>query len=333
MKITKRQTPDPKRTAKPSVPKVTSALLQEGEATSNLTDAYEDSGEQKNTSQEPIWWEKTVEYLFALQYLKDYKVICPLAGTHERAGDVIAGTGTKWCLIEFKRYPPTKAEKIRASENVKFKGTPDAKKNLDEFRAADGMDKILVFHHIAFGKPLKTRPSITLGAHDYWDSAASRTLNSLLATGTRDGDLFFQYIKLFVAAKGGGKDGDRGSNGGGPDAPPDDDKPTSPTGGPDKRVDPSKKNDNISFMNVLAVTVEKGIFCCPLDEFHSLITSSDDSGPGSDGSPPSMPPSGPRGRDGAEVMIHIQKNLDTFDLLKDPAQRELAMLLNEPERA
>lgn len=51
----------------------------------------------------PQWWEKTVEYAFVLQFIKDADNAFPLAGDPETAfGDLLLQAGATFRLIEFK---------------------------------------------------------------------------------------------------------------------------------------------------------------------------------------------------------------------------------------
>lgn len=53
---------------------------------------------------QPIYWEKTVEYLFVIKNYKKFQMIAPLDGNHEKqTADTVAQTGEKFVLIEFKR--------------------------------------------------------------------------------------------------------------------------------------------------------------------------------------------------------------------------------------
>lgn len=288
---------------------------------------------------QPIWWEKTVEYLFAITYMSHYKMICPLGGRHERAGDVISGKGTKWCLIEFKREAPTSTELdaggMRKSEKDKFEGSENAHRALHAFRKKHDMLSEVTFHHIAYGIPVEAELRIDLGAHDYWNVTKNRDASTILSTGIADKTLFVEYIKLFVNAKGGGKDDKPGSGPDGPDKPSGGD-PSDSTKPPGSGKDSDSKSVDLDYMNVVAVTpgkTKKGrkIFCCPLKAFYALFNLDEGPGPGGGEGGSPIPPDGPTGpgKDGAEAQYVITKEFP--DPLVKPVQEEWAQLMNEPE--
>ncbi|QBR03678.1 hypothetical protein [Paraburkholderia pallida] len=242
--------------------------------------AAEVRGQIENADDGPIWWEKTVEYIFALRYMKEYTLICPLSGKHERAGDVLSNAGTKWCLIEFKRFGPPKsthqAENSESekngvtgtnSENRKFLGSTEAQTTFHLYRHELGKkNNEIPFHSIVHGKPVENK--ITLGAHDYWDPTKGRETEKLFTLGTEYAT-FKNYVDLFVKAKSGnsGAGGGSGSGGGGGGNTPRDD--TDPSNTPGTGVAPEP--EAIDYTNVIAVTQHHELFCCPLSDFMVML--------------------------------------------------------------
>jgi len=49
------------------------------------------------------WWERSVEYAFALRHVKKEALIAPLSGPEERAGDAVFQINESLILIKFKR--------------------------------------------------------------------------------------------------------------------------------------------------------------------------------------------------------------------------------------
>ncbi|MEQ9106820.1 MAG: hypothetical protein RLO04_05090 [Limnobacter sp.] len=60
-----------------------------------------------------MWWEKTVEYLFAIRHIEPKALFAPLAGMHEVGGDLMAAQGDRWVLIEFKRNEESISDELR----------------------------------------------------------------------------------------------------------------------------------------------------------------------------------------------------------------------------
>jgi hypothetical protein len=58
-----------------------------------------------------IWWEKTVEYKFILEYLPAYLTVAPLDGNQERWGDAVF-QAANWHIIEFKRNEASLKDEI-----------------------------------------------------------------------------------------------------------------------------------------------------------------------------------------------------------------------------
>lgn len=66
------------------------------------------------------WWEKTVEYAFIMQAVLDNKLVSPLSGLHEKAGDAVFRDENKWILIEFKRNFSSITDEKSKFENYKL---------------------------------------------------------------------------------------------------------------------------------------------------------------------------------------------------------------------
>ncbi|NHZ42903.1 hypothetical protein [Massilia aquatica] len=276
---------------------------------------------------ELIWWEKTVEYLFALTNLSGYKLICPLAGNFERAGDVIGRTDARWFLIEFKRFGPNAKDtkgKLIGVEIVKFKGSETSIK-----KARKHGKEMKPFHNIVYGEAQEGEKKLGLKAHDYWDASNDRSPAEILLTDeyTCDGIEFYKYVELFMKAKGskpgdkgdsdkGGSGGDgSGNSGSGP-------KPL-PDGGGQGEL--KKQVDDLAFTNVLAITTDAHVFCCPIRNFYSLLACSVDDG------------GKPDGQDGGGDVSPLKpdNNNDSgalFDMMVDPLNIEMPHSdVTEPE--
>jgi hypothetical protein len=271
-------------------------------------------GTKAKSPRKYIWWEKTVEYNYAIRNLSGYVQICPLDGPHETAGDVIASKKARWCLIEFKRVGPTEQQKnkntLTYSENKKFKGTTLAKATLKNYVG----DKKPKFHSIVFGENA-TEGKLAIGAHDYWRVAEGRAVGELLSESyTCDEITFFNYLKIFMKAKGNGEvpPGNSGGvdpkNGGGNPKDPKD-----PVGGPAILND----DKSLDFLNVIAIVSEgKEIFSAPLRDFYALLKISKSAPPpplsGTGGGGPDDPPPHGKGDAGAanELIFEDEMNGD-----------------------
>lgn len=281
-----------------------------------------------------IWWEKTVEYVYALGQLGGYEQICPLAGSHERAGDVIAKKKMRWWLIEFKRFGPTPSVIKRAtqiaSEIKKFKGSDAAKTALRDYLIGNDIK----FHSIVYGSHTTKEGSLSLGAHDYWHSGQSRVVFELMeTTHTCNHTDFTDYLHLFMDAKGGDTGGTDGGNWEDKDAPNND---PSSSGGGKKQPKSKKEAKNIDFLNVLAVdaTGEK-IFCAPLVSFYSSLDRKKWRAPpntgGGDGSSPTRS-GGPRGKGDGDASATIPRATTPKDA-KRPSKQSVRIRTREIETA
>jgi len=81
------------------------------------------------------WWEKTVEYLFVIQYLSkvypdNFSKITPLDGEHEQAGDVVlCGDNNKYYLIEFKKGDNSQYDEFIKFLNIKSNEFKELERN------------------------------------------------------------------------------------------------------------------------------------------------------------------------------------------------------------
>jgi hypothetical protein len=64
-----------------------------------------------------MWWEKTVEYLFAIRHIEPKALFAPLAGKHEVGGDLMASKDDRWVLIEFKRHEESIGQELKKFPN------------------------------------------------------------------------------------------------------------------------------------------------------------------------------------------------------------------------
>lgn len=131
----------------------------------------------------PVWWEKTVEYYFVLNHLKD-RIISPLDGCHEGAGDaIVQGPDKKWIIIEFKRN-----DKCRESEKNKFYEWETA---MSELSAHSG------HHFLIYGQ--YDSDKFGIGVENYFDPQKVLPLNILDAAIPKG--VFFKYLSTFLSFK------------------------------------------------------------------------------------------------------------------------------------
>lgn len=149
------------------------------------------------------YWEKTVEYAFLTQVIKEGKAdfAAPLSGSLERgAGDAIFAEGSQFILIEFK------AKKAgMASEDSKFKNYEDAR------RALDGSDG---HHFFVYGRRKESR--LELVATTYFSRRPPKGGNKSALLCLADGvekDEFDKYLVTFL----GHRESDERSKSGGVD--------------------------------------------------------------------------------------------------------------------
>ncbi|WP_288588383.1 hypothetical protein [uncultured Methylobacterium sp.] len=107
-----------------------------------------------------VWWEKTVEYKFVLEFLR-FKDIKPLDGKHEQAiGDALIRGDFGISIIEFKRHFGTiyqENEKYgiecRRIEYIKYS---------DEIANTISLEAIDIPHYIVYGIKYDTRKEIEI---------------------------------------------------------------------------------------------------------------------------------------------------------------------------
>lgn len=113
-----------------------------------------------NKEENMIWWEKTVEYLFAKLCLGESSVM-PLDGKQEQIGDLLVFNDSKMLIIEFKRD-----EKSLSSEKAKFGSEQEwigiRDKAVNEY-------PIHNFHILMFAE-LQNESSLKLKSKTYWDN-------------------------------------------------------------------------------------------------------------------------------------------------------------------
>ena len=126
-----------------------------------------------------IWWEKSVEYLFIAQMVKEemFQMVVPLSGNAESAlGDaILKWTGGKLLLIEFKA---DNSSKSMTSEHKKYAAS-DEKENAVtckmRFKIAKELikdDKGVDAHGFIFGK--EDHGKLLLCAAPYWGASKSK---------------------------------------------------------------------------------------------------------------------------------------------------------------
>lgn len=269
----------------------------------------------KHSKGKPIWFEKTVEYAFALKHLSEYDIICPLDGDHERIGDTILGTNSLWCVIEFKLDKPgvgrpakpelrdgeetVASSKLIAAEKAKFKGDAVAWNKLQEYREKPGN---INFHHIVYGQAEDSK--ISLGACDYWNTLSSRDVGELLTKFSVEKKLFFDYIEVFVKAKSPAKPGSLGKDGkggGDDDGGGDGDGGQSVDGGDKGPKDGGSGGvelvvGDLEFTYVFGIKTDKEkkeIFFGPLLACYDLFAPRSEGPPATEDAPNGSPPPGP----------------------------------------
>jgi len=128
----------------------------------------------------PIWWEKTVEYKFVLDYsleMGDF-FVTPLDGNLEAAGDTIFAAENKWILIEFKRNHDS-----LKSEESKF---------TDYQKAYEALFIDDAHHFLIYGK-LELDKTLTLECTNYFRQINAIQLNELFKDAAETKE-FFDYI-------------------------------------------------------------------------------------------------------------------------------------------
>ena len=109
------------------------------------------------------WWEKTVEYLFVIQYLSmiypdNFLKIAPLDGDHEQAGDVILrDPNDKYYLIEFKKRSSSQYDEFIKFLDVKSKNFKFLKEKCSESGIAKYLSEALSNEKFDFSKLAKIK--------------------------------------------------------------------------------------------------------------------------------------------------------------------------------
>lgn len=109
------------------------------------------------------WWEKTVEYLFVIQYLSmiypdNFLKIAPLDGDHEQAGDVIlCNPNNKYYLIEFKKRSSSQYDGFIKFLDVKSKNFKFLKEKCSESEIAKYLSEALSNENFDFSKLAKIK--------------------------------------------------------------------------------------------------------------------------------------------------------------------------------
>ena len=129
------------------------------------------------------WWEKTVEYFFIQNYVKEL-FIAPLDGKEELAGDALLSKNQKWVIIEFKDK-----ESSLDSEKKKFKSYNEA---LAELSKSD-QHHCLIYGKIKEGK-------FTLGAQTYFSRNGIGSIDKFLNNGINE-SRFIEYLRKLLYYK------------------------------------------------------------------------------------------------------------------------------------
>lgn len=84
----------------------------------------------------PVWWEKTVEYQFVINNHREFQFVTPLDGNHEKqTSDTILGKDNKFILIEFKRDGNSQtAEFNKFKKVVKEKSDDDILEEIESIK-------------------------------------------------------------------------------------------------------------------------------------------------------------------------------------------------------
>ncbi|WP_210530739.1 hypothetical protein [Pantoea ananatis] len=158
------------------------------------------------------WWEKTVEYAFIMQAVLDNKLVSPLSGLHEKAGDAVFRDENKWILIEFKRN---------------FSSITDEKSKFEDYKLAE--QKLIEkdsHHFLIYGKIVKdkevkeekiasdlkddikkedsvkknSKENVILAYETYFSRTPANSIEEMLKNKT-DLILFKEYLDEFIGFK------------------------------------------------------------------------------------------------------------------------------------
>lgn len=139
-----------------------------------------------------IWWEKTVEYLFILEYTTLNTFAAPFDGTIEALGDAIFSNKDSWVLIEFKR-----SVKELDSEKEKYINYEELERQLSILD---------YFHFLIYGE--NVNGNLDIKAKTYFSRTEEDT-SKVLSSGCPDPKLFNAYLKkIYEAKKSGGSLGE-----------------------------------------------------------------------------------------------------------------------------
>lgn len=137
------------------------------------------------------WWEKTVEYLFVAQLVAERRLLVPMAGDEERAGDAVFSSNHRWLLIEFKRD---------------FSSLENERRKFLQYDAAEAALQGQDAHHVLiFGVDGKPPKLLSLAALTYFSRRRLASLDHILTAGI-EFDAFARYVERFTEfkKKGGG---------------------------------------------------------------------------------------------------------------------------------
>lgn len=247
---------------------------------------------------EIIWWEKTVEYMFAIEQAERGARFAPLDGYHEAAGDLITIQNKKWLLIEFKANVAGKgseAKKISATKLKKFKAWRDRDFTKD-------FGPLATFHFFVYGH--KDDSGLLLRAEKYIEQdGVIEDVNGLYSRGVSDGKAFDKYVLEFAKHKKKKKRPPNSGGGNGGEANP----PKGPNDDPD-----------YSLVAVFGKVDDKDVWACvPMSDYVDIRRRTDgnkgaggSNGGGSDGG--NSPNKGSGGSNGADPSDYkITKRIHT----------------------
>jgi len=133
----------------------------------------------------PIHFEKTVEWAFVKKCLPEFQWAAPLAGEHEKWGDVMAKIADQWLLVEFKRvaseiktesakYPATSSERVAYLMKIVEEKSESEKQAMQDKICEANVEfeliktKVDAPHIIIYGKLNNDGDAIGLGGVPYW---------------------------------------------------------------------------------------------------------------------------------------------------------------------
>lgn len=165
----------------------------------------------------PIWYEKTVEYLFVAQAMKDNEdcFLAPLSGKTEGQGDLQFLSDTKYGLVEFKKTLDITSEYKKFNGNQagydRAKKDPTISKHTENpfhwLVAAESVTEITISTDVRSIKEEKiedigkTKPILLLVAAPYFyieNSRQDNVTNTVLSSGVELKE-FNKYVKKFLS--------------------------------------------------------------------------------------------------------------------------------------